>query len=80
MKILSNPLKSLLSYTWKEETGRLGDCGRQHLPPRFAQVLRNLQGHPLFPLAVNWARKRSTAAVIFAILDYKPSNCHLSFK
>ena len=44
MKILTNPPMPLFNYSWKEENGRHKCSGVNHLPPRFAQVVRESPG------------------------------------
>ena len=44
MKILSNPPIPLFSYSWKEEKGRHKCSGVNHLPSKFAQVVRESPG------------------------------------
>lgn len=53
METLSN-LIPLFIRTWKEKTGRHRGSGVGNtFLPGLLRLLRNLQGHPLFPLAVN---------------------------
>lgn len=72
MKIPSNPLMPLFSYTWKEETGTHEASGVDNtFLPGLLRLLGDLQGHPFFPSAVRRAKGCTTAALIFARLDYE---------